>query len=107
MFGVVSPTGIGESTRGDVPRTFSLFDNYPNPFNPSTTISFSVPDDGEATLKIYNLLGDEIITLFHGIAKARTFHQNIFNGDGLSSGVYFARLTWKGQLLVKKLLLLK
>ena len=107
MFGVVSPTGIIGSTRGDVPRTFSLFDNYPNPFNPSTTIPFSVPDDGEATLKIYNLLGDEITTLFHGIAKARTLHQNTFNGDGLSSGVYFARLTWKGQLLVKKLLLLR
>jgi hypothetical protein len=92
---------------GGVPQVFSLAQNYPNPFNPSTQIQFSVPKDGHATLKIYNLVGQEVATLFDGIAKSGQLISKEFSGSRMSSGIYFARLQFNGSSLVQRMLLLK
>ena len=92
---------------GVAPSVFALAQNYPNPFNPTTSIQFTVPSDGRATLKIYNTLGQEVATLFNGEASAGTFHQVQFNASNLASGVYFSRLEFDGKTQMKKLLLLK
>ena len=70
---------------------FKLYPNYPNPFNPSTQISFSLAEHGATTLRIYDLLGREVATLING-QLASGYHTVNFIGSGLSSGIYFVRL---------------
>ncbi|MBU1638755.1 T9SS type A sorting domain-containing protein [bacterium] len=67
--------------------TFELGQNYPNPFNPTTQIPFDLKESGNVTLKVYNLMGQEIATLVNGYQNAGT-HTVTFNGAGLPSGVY-------------------
>ena len=92
---------------GVAPNAFALGQNYPNPFNPSTSIQFTVPNDGRATLKVYNTLGQEVATLFDGVATAGEYHQATFDASHLASGIYFSRLEFGGKMQVKKMLLLK
>ncbi|MCL5266515.1 MAG: T9SS type A sorting domain-containing protein [Bacteroidetes bacterium] len=80
--------------------------NYPNPFNPTTTIKLEVPSSGFASLKVYDVLGREVATLVNGIQSVGV-HSATFDGSGLSSGVYFCRLTASGLAQVKKMLLTK
>jgi thiol-disulfide isomerase/thioredoxin len=76
----------------EVPGTYSLLQNYPNPFNPSTYIAFTIPKEENVTLKVYDILGNEVKTLVDGRQIAGTY--NIyFDGSDLSSGVYFYKLT--------------
>ena len=89
------------------PRVFSLSQNYPNPFNPSTTIEFTVPSDGHATLKVYDIVGKEIATLVDGNLPAGLVQRATFDGSKVASGVYFARLQFGQKQLMKKMLLLK
>ncbi len=89
------------------PTVFALSQNYPNPFNPTTNISFTVPSTGRATLKILNILGQEVATLFNGEAQAGIVNQVQFNATGLSSGVYFSRLEYNGKAQMTKMSLLK
>jgi hypothetical protein len=77
------------------PREFSLEQNFPNPFNPSTMISFNLKTDADVTLKIFNLLGQEITTLVNGRLTAGT-QQISFNAEDQTSGVYFYRIDAKG-----------
>jgi Secretion system C-terminal sorting domain len=95
-----------EKPRED-PVSFSLLQNYPDPFNPTTTIEFIVPTDGYATLKVYNVLGQKVATLFDGHATAGTKHQRQFNGSDLASGIYFSRLEFAGETQIRKMILLK
>jgi pectin methylesterase-like acyl-CoA thioesterase len=81
--------------------------NYPNPFNPTTTIQFSVPVDGKAVVKIFNVLGQEIVTAFNGEVKAGQYNQATFDGAKFSSGVYFYTIENNGQRMVKKMMMLK
>jgi hypothetical protein len=81
--------------------------NYPNPFNPSTEIQFSVPEDGFATLKVFNMLGQEVATLFSGVAKAGHFVSATFNASRFASGVYLSRLEYNGKSMVQRMLLAK
>jgi len=92
---------------GAAPKVFELSQNYPNPFNPATTIEFTVPSDGRATLTVYNVLGQEVQTVFNGAAKAGEYHQAVFNAGGLASGIYFARLSFEAKQQMKKMLLVK
>jgi len=103
-----------EVKAGLVPMEFNLAQNYPNPFNPETVIEFTVPEDGIASLKVFNILGQEVVTLFNEIAEAGKYHQVRFNASKLSSGVYYARLEFgdisKGQAhkqMIKKMMFLK
>ena len=92
---------------GLVPREFKLGQNYPNPFNPTTTIDFTLAEDGHATLKVFNMLGQEVATLMNEDLKAGIIHQAKFNADRFATGVYIARLEVGGKPLLRKLLLLK
>jgi len=85
-----------------------LLQNTPNPFNPSTKIKFSLPSDnnGTVSLKIYDMLGREVTTLVNQALGKGTYEYN-FNGFGLSSGIYFMRLTTANFSDVKRMLLVK
>jgi hypothetical protein len=97
-------TGIGDET--PVVATRLLAQNKPNPFNPSTLISYTVPSRGYVTLKVYNVNGQEVAALVDGVSPAGTF-QITFNAKGLTSGVYFYRLTGNGFDETQKMVLLK
>lgn len=92
--------------QGSLPVEFQLQQNYPNPFNPSTMISISVPKAGYVTLKVYNVLGQNVATLLDDYKAPQTYNLK-FDGSGLASGVYFYRLFAPGVNLVKKMLLAK
>ncbi len=85
--------------------------NYPNPFNPETTISYSVPKSGAASLKVYNLKGQVIRTLVSSVMEAGNYsvvwNGKDDNGNAVSSGVYFYRLDNDGQTVTRKMLLAK
>lgn len=85
---------------------YVLYQNYPNPFNPSTSIEFSIPEPGFVTLKIYNLLGEEISTLVNREMEANIYSVQ-FDASELSSGIYFYRLQSNNFLLTKKMILMK
>jgi photosystem II stability/assembly factor-like uncharacterized protein len=87
-------------------NNFSLFQNYPNPFNPSTVIKYSIPTSEFVTLKVYDVLGNEVATLVDEQKSAGTY-QVSFNASGLSSGVYFYTLTSGNFMATKKLILLR
>lgn len=80
--------------------------NYPNPFNPTTTISYELPSNSFVTLKVYDVLGREVKTLVNGYQEAGS-HSVQFNGENLPSGVYLYRLTAPGVVQVKKMLMMK
>ncbi len=90
-----------------VPAVFNLEQNYPNPFNPSTNIKFTVPADGQATLKVFNTLGQEVATLFNGEVAAGVIHLARFDASNLSSGIYFSQLEFGGRVQIKKMVLMK
>jgi len=88
------------------PSVFVLGQNYPNPFNPSTKIQYSIPNDGNVSLKVYDILGKEVATLVNEYQQAGTFDV-VFDGANLASGVYYYQLT-SGELSdTKKLMLTK
>jgi hypothetical protein len=89
-----------------LPGKFELQQNYPNPFNPSTQINFSIPQAGNVSLKVYNILGQEVATLMDGVKSAQTYNVT-FDASKLSSGVYFYTLKFGEQSISKKMLLLK
>jgi hypothetical protein len=90
-----------------VPKFIALNQNYPNPFNPTTTITFTLAQDGFTTLKIYDVLGREVTTLVNGEMKSGVMNAVSFNASKLSSGVYFSRLESSGNVQTKTLMLLK
>jgi hypothetical protein len=95
----------GVASRYDViPSEYSLCQNYPNPFNPSTTIEFALPHSGYVSLKVYNVLGEEVAALLAGDHAAGTFKAT-WDASGLPSGVYFYRLTAGGYVQTKKAVL--
>ncbi len=91
---------------GVKPITYNLSQNYPNPFNPSTIINFSIPKESIVTLKIYNILGQEVKTLVND-SKAPGSYSVSFNASSLSSGIYLYTLRAGNFFQVKKMLLLK
>jgi hypothetical protein len=86
---------------------FNLYQNYPNPFNPSTVIKFSVARQGIAKLRIMNILGQEVATLFNGPAQPGNVQSVSFNGGSLSSGIYFSVLESGGERQIQKMILMK
>jgi len=89
-----------------LPDVFALNQNFPNPFNPSTVISFSLPKQGAVTLKIFNILGQEVETLLDDHLSAGN-HTVTWVADRQASGVYFYRLAFEGQVLTRKMTFLK
>jgi len=103
-YGAMTSVSEGES---QLPAVFSLEQNYPNPFNPSTMIQFTVPSTGRAVLKVFNVLGEEVATLFDGEATAGISHQVVFNAANYANGIYFSRLEFDGKMEIKKMMLVK
>ncbi len=92
--------------RTGVPEAFALSQNFPNPFNPVTTIMYTIPRTGMATLTVYDVLGQEVAVLVNGTVDAGTYSVP-FNGAHLPSGVYFYRLRAGAFTETRKMLLLK
>ncbi|MEE9554387.1 MAG: T9SS type A sorting domain-containing protein [candidate division Zixibacteria bacterium] len=105
--------GGGDSATVDIndiierlPSRFTLLQNYPNPFNPSTTIRYSLPEQSDVRIEIYNIIGQKVATLFDGNKQAG-YHTVTWKADNYPSGVYFARLETGSQAENIKMVLLK
>ncbi|MEW6194931.1 MAG: T9SS type A sorting domain-containing protein [Bacteroidota bacterium] len=95
-----------ETTPETIPSKISLSQNYPNPFNPATKISFELPQDGFAELKVFDILGREVALLVREF-KTSGSHTINFDGTKLSSGIYFYQLKNNSQTITKKMSLIK
>jgi hypothetical protein len=102
-----TPVSKVEVSTSAAPDRFLLAQNYPNPFNPTTIIQFAVSKSGPTTMKVYNILGQEVATLFDGNAEAERIYTTHFDGATLPSGVYWYSLTSSGQSEMERMLLLK
>ena len=100
----IIPTGVGEPSK--IPASYSLSQNYPNPFNPTTNIKFSIPKDGNASLKIYDIVGNEVATYLEGFVKAGEYNA-LIDASNWASGVYFYKLTTSEFTDTKKMTLVK
>jgi hypothetical protein len=100
-------TAAAEVEVGIAPMEFTLGQNYPNPFNPTTTIEFTLPEDGHVVLKVYDIAGREVATLLDQEMKAGVYQRAVFDAARLASGLYFARLQAGGQNVVRKMILLR
>jgi hypothetical protein len=85
---------------------YVLYHNYPNPFNPTTTIRYEIPQDGMVTIKVYDILGQEVRTVLNEFKQADRYETN-FNATGLASGVYIYRMKVNDFITSKKMLLLR
>jgi photosystem II stability/assembly factor-like uncharacterized protein len=107
-----NPASVNIINNTSTPYLSNLYQNYPNPFNPHTTIQYSVSEISDIDLKIYNLLGMEVSTLFKGFKNAGWYTVN-YSGSNLPSGVYYYRLTVRGMKTgktstqTKKMILIK
>jgi hypothetical protein len=99
------PTSVAKNNE-QIPEQFALFDNYPNPFNPSTSIDFTLPNPEYTTLKIYNILGAEVAMLVSDKLNAGR-HSFRFDGNKLASGVYYYQVNAGEFWDVKKMVLLR
>jgi len=107
---VTIPSGVTGVENGLTPEESALFQNYPNPFNPSTRIQYSLEKAAQVSLKVYNVLGDEVATLVNGRQEAGSYTVSFNTNKGklnLSSGVYFYRLEAGSFVSMKKLILMK
>jgi hypothetical protein len=105
IYDTIPPIGVtGQSS--EIPKVYSLDQNYPNPFNPTTTIKFGLPHDGFVTLKIYDVLGNEVYTVDNSYRKAG-YYEARFDASNWASGVYFYKLETEGFTSAKKMLLVK
>jgi hypothetical protein len=102
--GVAIVDGV-EKTPG-VPQQFQLQQNYPNPFNPTTNINYSIPNAGFVSLKVYNVLGQEVATLVNGFQTAHNYNVQ-FDASKLASGIYLYSVKFNNQTLTQKMVLMK
>lgn len=100
------PDYSGVLNEKEIPEDYSLENNYPNPFNPETIIEYRIKETGPVTLKVYDILGNEIQTLVDEIRIPGKYRVR-FNGSSFASGIYFYVLNAGGKLFCKKMCLLK
>jgi len=98
-------TGVSQQNN-QVPKVYSLSQNYPNPFNPATTINYSIPVASNVVLKVYDLMGREVETIYSGYQVAGNY-QAVFKAANIASGFYTYRLTAGSFTETKKMLLVK
>ncbi len=101
-----SLVSVNEHASQELPERVILYPNYPNPFNPTTSISYDLPASANVSLKVHDLLGREVATLVDGFVEAG-HHNETLNAAHLASGVYFFRIRAGGFVQTKKLLLLR
>ena len=95
---------VGEEN--ELPDKFALLQNYPNPFNPSTKIRYEIPERSFVTIKVYDVLGSEVVKPVNEEKSAGSYDVE-FDGSGLTSGVYFYRLKAGDYVETKKMVLIK
>jgi hypothetical protein len=100
------PDGLETEMDARKPSQYSLGQNYPNPFNPATVIRYSLPVSGHVTLKLYNLLGQEVVLLVDEVQEAG-YKSVKLDGSKLSSGVYFYRLVTGSYIETRKMVLMR
>jgi hypothetical protein len=104
-------TGI-KALAGMIPKDYKVYQNYPNPFNPSTIIRYGLPQESSVVIKIYNILGQQVSTLFSGTQRAG-YYEKTFDASRLSSGIYIYTVVAESTggsrrfSIVKKMILLK
>jgi hypothetical protein len=101
---MLNPSSVDDEI---VPAIFKLNQNYPNPFNPSTKISFGLANSGYTTLKVYNIVGSEVATLYAGNAEAGKLYAITFDAKNLPSGLYFSKLQSGNTVEIKKMIMMK
>jgi photosystem II stability/assembly factor-like uncharacterized protein len=101
----VSATGIS-STASELPKEYKLYNNYPNPFNPTTKIKFDIPKNGLTKIAIYDVLGREMKTLINENLVAGSYAIE-WNATSFASGIYFYKMTSSGYTSIKKMALIK
>jgi hypothetical protein len=89
-----------------VPTQYDLSQNFPNPFNPTTTIAYGLKNSGKVRLSVFDIMGKEVAVLVDG-AQAAGSHQVLFNASNLSTGMYFYKLQTANQVFTKKMTLVK
>ncbi len=102
----ISPFVGVVDTASTIPRSFLLSQNYPNPFNPSTTIHFEIPASTHVALKVYNILGQEAMTVVNERREPGVYNV-VIDASDMASGVYFYRLVAGDFIQTKKMLLIK
>ncbi len=107
IYGISFPNQIVDGITGiSVARTFRLYNNYPNPFNPSTMIQYNIPKNSQVVIKVYDILGREITTLVNAKQSAGTYKVNL-NMSKYSSGVYFVHMVAGSYVKTQKMMLIK
>ena len=105
---IKSRFGIEENKENKViPTKYFLYNNYPNPFNPTTTIRMDIPERTNVELSVYNILGQKVKTLISNETRNAGRYEVSFNGNLLASGVYFYRLITQNYTQSRKMLLIK
>jgi hypothetical protein len=104
---VHGPEDTNVDAEPKLPLLFSLSNSYPNPFNPTTTIEFTLAERGNTRLMVFNMLGQEVATLFDQIAEPARRYRVVFDGSKLASGAYVVRLQSGKEYLSKRMMLLK
>ena len=102
----IIPKQALQNTANQTPVEYALLGNYPNPFNPTTKINYSLPQDGEVLLKVFDTLGRDVATLVNGFVNSGK-HDVVWDGTNYASGIYFYSITFNGKTLNKKMLLMK
>jgi hypothetical protein len=97
---------IGVNGNNEIPLRFSLEQNYPNPFNPGTNIKFQLPKQEFVTIKVFDVMGREVVTLVNETKQAG-YHGIVFNGADLSSGLYIYKIEAGDFVVTKKMILVK
>ena len=105
QYDIAQDNSGASATVSFLPKEYSVV-NYPNPFNPSTTIRYALPKDGHVMLKVYDMLGREMMTLVNEEREAGS-HEVRLDGTRLGSGVYLCRITAGGFTSVMKISLMK
>ena len=95
-----------EQLGSDIPASYELGQNYPNPFNPSTVINFSIPQSGLVTMKIFNILGQEVAELVNDVKAAGSYEVS-FDASNLTSGMYIYKIQSGNFSATKKMMLVK
>lgn len=98
--------GITDVESDPIPIKYALHQNFPNPFNPTTSISYQIPNQSRVTLKIYDLLGNQIVELINKDQSAGSYTVS-FNASKISSGIYFYKLQTGNFISTKKMVLMK
>lgn len=98
----------GVTTNTNVPTKFNLYQNFPNPFNPTTTIEFNVPQNGKISLVVYDIAGREVRRILNNVNYYVGNHKVLFSGSDITSGIYFYSMYFDGRIIdTRKMILIK